>query len=55
MMHIMCGGRIRAVIAEQDEAKCVQCAAYVVRNLLATCHTREMRLCARKRSTIKRS
>jgi hypothetical protein len=56
MTHIMCGGRIPAVIAEQDEATCVQCAAYVVRKLfLATYHTREMRLCARTRTRSKRS
>jgi hypothetical protein len=35
--------RIPSVIATQDEAKCVQCAACVARKLLATYHTREMR------------
>jgi hypothetical protein len=32
--------RILYVIAEQDEAKCVQCAAYVARKCLATYDTR---------------
>jgi hypothetical protein len=32
-----------SVIAKKDETKCVQCAAYVARKLLATYHTREMR------------
>jgi hypothetical protein len=35
--------RVPSVIAKQDEAKCVQCTAYVARKLLAAYHTREMR------------